>query len=144
MSERARQQRGEIGAQGGWEDAGEAQTPGTFIGAGEGGASRLLTEGSPARFITPGPVQLPTPDQDYSTRGRLTSLGAARSSHPAPGVWGREKNSQTPVGRDSGWAAGTGSRSRSLRGQRGLGTGSFVAAASPGGESAREGLPAPR
>lgn len=87
---------------------------------GKAGPSQLLTPGSPPGFVTPGPVQLPAPD--YSARGRC----AARSSHPALGVWGREKTHTKAGGGDSGWAAAIGSCSRSPRGLQGLGPGGFV------------------
>lgn len=141
-SERASWQREEKGAPGGWENAGAASNPRSlYMHLGKAGPSELLTPGSPLDFIIPGPAQLPTPD--YSARGGLTLLHAARSSHPALGGVGPRENTQAGVGRDSGWVVGTQLCSWSPRDQWGLGTGSFVVAASPGSESAHGRTPCP-
>lgn len=95
-------------------------------------SSRQVPSNSPLRIriIQPGVdslrwVLLGVPTQ-------LWGCGAERKTHKRESV-------MTQAGRQE-----SGSCSWSLRGQRGLGTSSSVAPASPGSESAHEGLPAPR
>lgn len=66
----------------------------------------------------------------------------SQSSHPALGVWAKRKYTNWSLVTQAGWP-GIGSHSWSLRGQRGLGAAGFVAAASPGSDSAcqRDSLP---
>lgn len=94
------EKREEKGAQGGWEDAeGSSNSRNVHMHVRKEGPSQLLTPGTTPDFITPDPIQLPTPD--YSARGQLTSPCASLSSHPVFGGVELRENIPTQVGGDS-------------------------------------------
>lgn len=94
-------QREKKGAQGGWKDeeaASNLRNPSTQVR--KVGPSQWLTPAPAPDFITPVPIQLPTPD--YSAQGQLNSLCAAPSSHPALGDVKLREKTPAQVGGDSG------------------------------------------
>lgn len=72
------------GRLGGCCDCLKCQAP--LYAPGKGGALSTADSGFPSDFITPGPVQLPTPD--YSAQGRLTSLCCSEFPPSFGVVWG--------------------------------------------------------